>query len=65
MINNEWFNTLKGGGKMTFDEATHKAYKIMMVKYDPEGLAGVSKDWATIDKYREEYRKLVQSFMDR
>ena len=65
MINNEWFNTLKGGGKMTFDEASNKANKIMMEKYDPEGLAGVSKDWATIDKHREEYSKLVQSFMHR
>jgi len=49
--------------KMTFEEASNKANKIMMEKYNPEGIAGVAIDWATIPKYREEYGKLVQSFM--
>ncbi len=47
--------------KMTFDEAQTKATQIMMDKYNPEGRAGVSMDFATIPKYQEEYRKLVQS----
>ena len=49
--------------KMGFEEASNKANKIMMEKYNPEGMAGVAMDWATIPKYREEYNKLVQSFM--
>jgi len=50
--------------KMTFDEAEEKANKIMMEKYNPEGMAGVSIDWATIhDGKSEEYNKLIQSFM--
>jgi len=49
--------------KMTFDEASTKATRIMMEKYNPEGKAGVSMDFATIPKYREEYSKLVESFM--
>ena len=47
--------------KMTFDEAQTKATQLMMDKYNPEGKAGVSMDFATIPKYQEEYRKLVQS----
>ena len=49
--------------KMTFDEASNKATRIMMEKYNPEGMAGVSMDFATIPKYQEEYSRLVQSFM--
>ena len=48
--------------KMSYDEAQTKATQIMMDKYNPEGRAGVSMDFATIPKYQEEYRKLVQSF---
>jgi hypothetical protein len=48
---------LKGA---TFDEASNKANDIMMEKYSPDG---TPMDWATIPKYREEYGKLVQSFM--
>tara|TARA_R100001224_G_C3903151_1_gene109239 strand:- start:147 stop:359 length:213 start_codon:yes stop_codon:yes gene_type:complete len=47
--------------KMTFDEAQTKATQIMMDKYNPKGKAGASMDFATIPKYQEEYRKLVQS----
>ena len=49
--------------KMTFDEASNKATKIMMERYNPDGMAGVAMDFATIPKYREEYSNLVQSFM--
>lgn len=50
--------------KMTFDEAEEKANKIMMEKYNPKGMAGVSMDWATIhDGKSKEYSKLIQSFM--
>ena len=42
--------------KMSYDEAQTKATQIMMDKYNPEGRAGVSMDFATIPKYQEEYR---------
>tara|TARA_R100001015_G_C4630966_1_gene193061 strand:+ start:3113 stop:3301 length:189 start_codon:yes stop_codon:yes gene_type:complete len=53
-----WQNILK----MSYDEAQTKATQIMMDKYNPEGRAGVSMDFATIPKYQKEYNKLVQSF---
>ena len=49
---------------MTFDEASNKATKIMMERYNPDGMAGVAMDFATIPKYRKEYGDLVQSFME-
>lgn len=46
---------------MTFDEAQTKATQIMMDKYNLEGRGGANMDFATIPKYQEEYKKLVQS----
>jgi len=59
-FNNAW-DLLKNLSQ--FDEASDKANKIMMEKYNPEGMAGVSMDFATIPEYQKEYSQLVQSFM--
>lgn len=48
---------------MSFDEAQNLAHRMMMEKYNPEGMAGVSMDFATMPEYQQEYQQLVQSFM--
>ena len=48
---------------MSVNEAINLANRMMMEKYNPEGMAGVSMDFNTIPEYQQEYRQLINSLM--